>query len=212
MKNNLKENLKIALEALENDTVNYQWDRQSSCNCGVVIQAMCGITEGKLQNRINEERLFNDNIFDGANGKSKTWKNAIKLHCPITGDSIKQIFNDLKEKGLTTKEMTHLEFLNNKEILENTDIKTFDIVEKEVFSHYEIVKDDSFFGKLFNLNKKVEKYVIIKEEKPNKYYREKQNLIKYLKSWIDILDKSEIKEEKLINNIEVKNFEYIHLN
>jgi hypothetical protein len=37
-------------------------------------------------------------------------------------------------------------------------------------------------------------------------------LIKYLKSWIEILDKTEIKEEKLIDKIEVKNFEYIHLN
>jgi hypothetical protein len=190
-KEKLTKSLKSAITALENGTVTYDWQKQHSCNCGVVSQAILGVTGTELKNRINGEEVFNHSIFEKVKDEpevAKTWKNLISAWCPITGTPLKQIFSDLTESGLTIDDMAHLEYLENPAILKRSGISTHHNVTTEVFDHYEHIPVNTFFGKLFGRTKMVEvKKTVTTTTQDRGYYSKKENVILYLKAWVTIL-------------------------
>jgi hypothetical protein len=197
-KEHLINSLRIAVDALKNDTIHYDWKEQHSCNAGVVAQACLGITREK----VNSLRAPLFSVLDGINenrekGKKLdlTWKNAVKYGCPITGLSNFEIIDSLEKAGLSKADIVHLEYLENPAILEISGIQKVRKVEKVKVDEsvkFEEVADDSFMGRLFG--KKVTKKTIepiytdvVSEDYPDNYYTDKKNLILYLSAWIKIL-------------------------
>jgi hypothetical protein len=190
-KAHLIKSLEIAIDALKNDTIAYNWLKTHSCNTGVVAQALLGVTRQEL----NE---ISCPLFMDLPGESKTWKKGVKYNCPITGESIPEIIKRLEAAGLHRNDIVHLEYLENPAILANSTIKKIK-VPKEVITGTEIktVLDKSSLWSILRGKKRqipVDKKEIAEEEiYPAKYYEEKENLIKYLVSWVQIL-KNEYKE------------------
>jgi hypothetical protein len=228
-KQNLINSLRLAVNALKNGTIHYSWVEQSSCNAGVVSQAVLGITREELQ----EKRLplfkalqnFNEGrkTENGLNELNLSWKNAIGVACPITGKNLPQIIIDLENAGLRREDISHLEYLSNPAILKESGIPK--VVEKIKIQIGEecvtrMVPDTSLYGKL--IGKKVAKTFTspiykeeIKEKYSKKYYAEKENLILYLSAWIRILlgesekfdNQKESLESELLNAVAEENFE-----
>ncbi len=157
-KQKLITSLNIAINALKNDTIYYNWTNQESCNCGIVSQAVLGKSANEIwQEFENIEEAMMAHCITEQNLISATWKNAVKLFCPLTGKSKFQIFEDLKEGGLEPHDIVHLEYLTNPAILKRSGIKTH----KKVFWFF---------------------------KKPLDYYKSSENLILYLQAWVSILE------------------------
>lgn len=82
-KEKLINSLNIAVNALKNDIIHYNWAEQDSCNAGVVSQAVLGMDIDSLRKlrRPMFEKLIGINEKrrkDGMNELEKTWKNAVK--------------------------------------------------------------------------------------------------------------------------------------
>ena len=213
-KEHLIKSLSIAIEALENDTIYYNWRKQDSCNMGIVSQAVLGISTEELHTK--RKKIF-DNIPDDV---SCTWKNAVKYGCPLTGKSNFQIMEDLENAGLSKNDIVHLEYLDNPGILSQSEISK-EYIEKriEIGSEEIRVKDKSNFFKRIIGATKIEKRSIYKTVReldyPPAYYAEKSNLIKYLKAWVKILkgetslegNSKEVLEAQLLIAISEENFE-----
>jgi len=197
---NLIDKLTVAVDALKNNTIHYDWKEQSSCNAGLVAQAMLGLGRSEL----TKERQSIFKILEDVNkdrrereqsAYSLTWKNAIKWSCPITGESGHRIIDRLEKAGLSRKDIVHLEYLENPAILKESGIeqeKRVDLIKIGEDVRIEEVQDTSFFGKLFN--RTIQKRIVTPqwEERitysyPEEYYTKKKNLIKYLSAWIRLL-------------------------
>jgi hypothetical protein len=202
-KEHLIKSLSIAIEALENDTIYYDWCKQDSCNMGIVSQAVLGISVNDL--KLKRASIFNNIPKD----IDVTWKNAVKYGCPLTGKSNFQIINDLENAGLSKNDIVHLEYLDNPGILSQSEIlkefvdKKIEIGEEEVR-----VKDESNFFKRIIGATKIEKRPIYKTVReldyPPSYYTNKSNLIKYLKAWVKILKGGSNLEENTKENLEAQ--------
>ena len=187
----LVKSLKLVIDALKNDTVLYNWEEQSSCNAGVVSQAILGVSLKELENLKEPLFLilenFNDNIRKEKDKINLTWKNSIKYSCSITGKNMPKIVADLETAGINRSDIVHLEFLENPAILELSGI------EKELnkIPHKNLIK--RFFGIK----------MITNGDYPEYYYGKKENLIKYLIAWVKILEENTIHENDR-NNLEAK--------
>ena len=192
--------LRISAKALKNDTVHYEWTKQHSCNCGVLAQALTGMHKIQLEHQTlmafstrQEGRPHTDPIPFEKN-ENPTWKSLVKQKCSITGEPMCEILSILFSKGLTTDDIVHLEYMENPAILERAGIsknpvkvKTAKIVEEEV-----VIKR-GFLG----IGRKVEKSTkTVYETKTQNYYSVKENLIKYLSAWAEILEE-EVGEKNL---------------
>jgi hypothetical protein len=200
-KQKLIASLRLAIDALKNNTIHYDWVEQSSCNAGVVSQAVLGESiEGiderrqslfKTLKSINKER-----VIAKKPEISLTWQNAIQYGCPITGKNMPQIIVDLEEAGLSKNDIVHLEFMSNPAILAASDIEKVAVRQKVQVSTNEKtvqVPSPGFFNWL--LGKKETKTIsepvyeekIVRYEYTKDYYTKKENLIKYLSAWLRIL-------------------------
>lgn len=204
-KEKLIKSLNSVIRALENDTVNYDWYGTSTCNCGVVSQALLGLQQNEFSDKITLNNLYSHKWFEpkkeGGLGYEKNWKNAVKLWCPITNKPLKDIFIELNDAGLSADDICHLEFMENKAILAKSGIVTHREFYKDVQSGVNYVPDTTFFGRLFNRKVAVPVYEKKKFVEPiAKYYTHKDNLIKYLKAWVSILkDERDPIEDDLSN-------------
>jgi hypothetical protein len=227
-KEKLINSLTIAVNALKNDIVFYDWTHQDSCNAGVVSQAVLGVNQEELKKL--RSPMFN--ILDGVNKRRKensqneleaTWKNAVKNTCSITGKNLPKIIQDLEKAGLTREDIVHLEYLENPAILEQSGIEKNPVYKKVKTGEKESVrkiKSKGFFNWLFGRTE-LEKFTEpIYEEKiegyayPDQYYKKKENLIKYLSAWIRILkgetnfqNTRESLEAELLNAIAEERYE-----
>lgn len=200
-KEKLINSLTIAVNALKNDIIHYNWSEQDSCNAGVVSQAVLGMDIDSLRKlrrpmfekltEINEKRRKDD-----MNELEKTWKNAVKYTCSITGKNMPRIIEELENAGLTREDIVHLEYLENPAILEKSGIEKMPVYEKVKVGEKETVrkiKAKGFFSRIMG-ETELEKIVEpIYEEQITKYvyaqnyHTKKENLIKYLSAWIRIL-------------------------
>jgi hypothetical protein len=119
---NLIKNLNLVVNALKNDAVLYAWNSPGSCNCGVIAQALLDVDRRTLLVKYDEARKAcgMDGIpaLQGSNGTvSPTWKNLVHASCSVTGKSMVEVINTLREKGLTAEDIVHLEYMENPAIL-----------------------------------------------------------------------------------------------
>lgn len=199
-KEKLINSLNIAIKSLQNDSVLYDWQKQSSCNAGIVAQAVLD----KTPQEISEMR---DSLFKNIPQKiDNTWKNAIKYGCSVTGKSMYEIINQLTDAGLTKEDIVHLEYLENPAILEKSGIEK-ETIYKEVKVREEVVETvlphSNFFKRMLGKTEisvtttPIFEKEIIGSKYPTNFYAKKENLIKYLSAWVTIL-----KEEPKMNTEE----------
>jgi hypothetical protein len=187
--------LRTAIGALQNGTIHYDWVEQCSCNMGIVAQAVLNVDATELEelrqplftklSAINKERKK-----DGKEGLDKTWKNAIQVGCPLTGEKLPEIIKRLESCGMTRADMVHLEYLENPAILELSGIqKVTEVKKKQVGTEMQIVPCKGFWGTV-GFTKKAEVPVYEEYEistYPKNYYSKKENVVKYLSAWLSIL-------------------------
>lgn len=122
-KNNLQRCIKIVINALEKDFVEYKWDHQSSCNCGLMVQAILDEDAEevdklfiKLRDAIPDNEI--KKRFKESDFKYNNWRDVTKQLCTVTGRPVHGILQNLKEEGFLPEDIVHLEYLNNPAILE----------------------------------------------------------------------------------------------
>lgn len=198
-KEKLINSLNIAIKSLQNDTVLYDWNKQSSCNAGIVAQAVLDKTPEELTE-------MRKSIFKNIPEKlDNTWKNAIKYGCSVTGKSMFEIITQLSEAGLTKEDIVHLEYLENPAILEKSGIEK-ETIYREVKVRDEkietVVPHSNFFKRMLGKTetsvtvKPIYEKQIIETKYPEGYYTKKENLVKYLSAWVTILkEEPEMKTE-----------------
>jgi hypothetical protein len=225
-KQHLISSLRIAINALKNGTIHYNWTEPSSCNAGVVSQAVLGVSIEDLDEMRDEifPAVREHNLSYPESKLNTTWKNAISLTCPITGKNMPQIITDLENAGLRREDITHLEYLSNPAILKESGIQKeikkqqIKIGEDKVVT---IGLDTSLWGRI--TGKKISKSEIVPiyieknvEVYPSKYYSVKENLILYLSAWVRILtgntespinEGRDTLEAELLNAVAEENFE-----
>jgi len=143
--------LKTVIDALKKDVITYEWNSQSSCNCGLIAQVILNKTPKAVKEAF---KILNDELRtpdEKKNNKGLTWKDAVKRGCSVTGLSDYQIINSLKEGGLRPEDMVHLEYMENKAILKEAGIDTTIV---------------QYFTKRDNLILYLEAWVRILESKP----------------------------------------------
>lgn len=199
-KQKLIRGLNLVINALKNNTIHYEWTEQHSCNCGVVAQSILGRNKVEI-NQYWVEASGKLGQFETDKKKiDRTWQNAVKHLCPITGEPMAEIFKKLFEAGLSKSDIVHLEYMDNKAILDRSGInmKIRKTIKEKVFEktveETEIQKHPNFFLRLFG--KKIEVKVkkdVFKEVSSEKtvdddnYHTRRGNLIKYLTAWVLIL-------------------------
>lgn len=181
--------LKQVIYALENNFTNYDWLKQGHCNCGHVAQIILNkngdevgtlfakdaekFCEFEIKDEITyknkpyffglfntkEEKITKKKVYKRPN-IGGTWKDLTQSSCSATGLSGSTIIKAFQSAGFRPEDIVHIEFLENKAILANSDIK-------------------------------IEEY----------YYTKKSNLIKYMKSWVQILEN----QDKNINYNTISN-------
>lgn len=89
---------------IRSDKVDYDWDMQSRCNCGLVAQAALGVSRSQLTKLLKPS--------DG-----ETWADFAHEHCPVTGIPTLKIFRALHDAGLRFEDYQALEDLSSPEII-----------------------------------------------------------------------------------------------
>lgn len=200
-KQKLIKGLNLVINALKNNTIHYELTEQHSCNCGVVAQSILGKNKAELNSYWVEASNKLTQFETDKKKIDRTWQNAVKHLCPITGEPMADVFRKLFEAGLSKSDIVHLEYMDNKAILSRSGIKmkinkTFkekvfvETIEKTIIQNH-----PNFFLRIFG--KKIEVKVtedVFKEvssEKvveDNQYHTRQHNLVKYLTAWVLILE------------------------
>jgi len=81
----------------------YAWGHLGMCNCGHLVQTLCGLPPARIHSIALEG--------DG------DWETIANAYCPTSGHAIDDILTALVAAGLTTDDVRHLERLDDPEIL-----------------------------------------------------------------------------------------------
>jgi len=81
----------------------YQWGHLGMCNCGHLVQTLCGLAP----TRIHEIALEGDG----------DWNQLANAYCPTSGHAIDDVISELVAAGLTTTDIGNLEKLNDPAVL-----------------------------------------------------------------------------------------------
>lgn len=157
-KKNLSSALKIAISALEKDIFEYNWSKAASCNCGVVVQALCGIGKNQVDTLYGEGA---EEIYWGKDEKTHTWRQLAQKSCTVTGEPMTQVFRMLASHGFTPEDVVHLEYMKNSAILQVSGIDT---------------KAKDFYSKKSNLILYLKAWLKILEQKEMPTLSEKEEL------------------------------------
>jgi len=226
-KENLINGLRRAITALKNDTIHYKWTNQESCNCGIVAQAILEKSSEEIKKDFSPVLNKLVSLNEGKEEKdklSRTWKNGVKYLCPITGESMYGIFNDLMAAGMSKSDIVHLEYMDNPAILAKSNIET---VKPQPHTHQSLketkevmvtIPHPNWFKRLVGMTKdelREEKvYETIEDIKkvPIDYWSYKDNLIKYLQAWVGILEEGTQHTESDLEGLSVEDLESELLN
>ena len=200
--------LNTTITSLKSNIVDYNWEEQSKCNCGVVLQAATGNTAKKLQKLWALETL---NI----ELRNKSWQDLMQLTCSASGIPVEGVFKMLNDLGLSPYDIAHLEFMSNKAILKESGITDSKMnIKRWEPVHTKKVVQKNVWKQFWTGSKEIQvegKWI----EKKVPYYASKTNLIKYLIAWkeilkIDLSDSIEsnlILEKKLLHAIVNEDYE-----
>lgn len=187
--------LRLAIDALQNGTIHYDWTEQCSCNMGLVAQAVLNVDVKELDHLreplfISLAKVNTERKKDGKEIFDKTWKNAIQHGCPLTGEKMPDIIKRLEACGMTRSDMVHLEYLENPAILELSGIQKQKYSENvQVGTEEKKVSANGLWGWLGYTKTEVVPVYEVKEtiRYPKNYYANKENVAKYLSAWLSIL-------------------------
>lgn len=158
----------------------YSWKKQSSCNCGVVAQAASGTCMEQLAlELIGPARKVRACDPIG----SCTWTAMLGIGCTVTGQPIYKVFQALFDAGFTRTELNALEYLSDETIRARAHISTAHVVTKRSAIQR--------YGFLW-----LKKREVVNEEKAH-FYAVKENLIRYLDAWADMIEEAKPVEDEL---------------
>lgn len=163
MKTKLITALRTAAKAIEDGTIDYDWNRAERCNCGVLA---CAIT-GKSPSELNLPTTVSNGNF------LPDWKHIVGQHCPITGIPTHEVLKALFQAGLVQKDLIELERLSNPEILKRAGFG-------ERFDKRTIPAKRKFFRVIPEHTVDVHVVVSPKHDFAN-------HVIHYMRAWADIL-------------------------
>ena len=83
----------------------YQWGHLGMCNCGHLVQTVC---------KLPPQRIHAIALAD----REGDWEALANAYCPTTGLLIDDIIGELVALGLTTREIGHLEKLDEPRVLD----------------------------------------------------------------------------------------------
>lgn len=81
----------------------YEWGHMGSCNCGNLAQTLLNISKG--------------DIHRYAMDKPGDWSEQLNDYCPTSGLPMDQLIFGLLQKGLSTEDLKHLEYLSDDRVL-----------------------------------------------------------------------------------------------
>ena len=85
----------------------YSWGHHGSCNCGNLVQVVC--------------RLTKEEIVTHAHTGEGEWTEIAKEYCSATGAPLYLIMQKLEQLGLTRTDIHHIEYLDDRAILNYLD-------------------------------------------------------------------------------------------
>lgn len=176
-KTSLRKTIGILIDAMEAAPFKYNWLELRSCNCGLIAQVITGKNHTEIHNEFIGYAVTSYNKLNPPSRKNvdPTWTDMAEEFCPLTGMPKQELFKVLHDSGLTRKEIHHLEYLSDPEILERSGIN--------VDGQYTTLETKKYL-------------LFFKYEAPRNvhYYQDPQNLLKYLKAWAEILDENRTDE------------------
>lgn len=81
----------------------YQWGHLGMCNCGHLVETVCGIAPAQIH------RIALDGTGD--------WEAIANAYCPTSGYAIDDVVTELLALGLSTADIGHLEKLDDPAVL-----------------------------------------------------------------------------------------------
>jgi hypothetical protein len=84
---------------------NYSWGHHGACNCGNLLQVVTKMDESEIR------RYAQTAIGE--------WTELAQEFCPTTGTPLGLIISQLEKIGLTPTDIHHIEYLTDKEVLNN---------------------------------------------------------------------------------------------
>jgi hypothetical protein len=100
----LIEALRLTATNLSNGAY-HSWGHHGACNCGNLVQSVTKFTK--------------EEILRHAHTGTGEWTELAIDFCPITNTPLTLIFNKLEEIGLTPTDIHHIEYLSDREVLNN---------------------------------------------------------------------------------------------
>lgn len=83
----------------------YAWGHHGSCNCGNLVQVISNMTEGEIIRYAHSQP------------SSGEWTELAEEYCPVTNAPFALVMSKLEEIGLSSADMHHIEYLNDKAVL-----------------------------------------------------------------------------------------------
>ena len=84
---------------------NYSWGHHGACNCGNLLQVVTHLSESEIRQY--------------AHTATGEWTELAQEFCPVTNAPLTLIITKLEEIGLTPTDIHHIEYLTDREVLQN---------------------------------------------------------------------------------------------
>lgn len=175
--------LKLLVAALENDSIDYNYKYKSMNNVGLLAQAITGTNRESLYDIYLEE--LDKEYKSKYSGHLPSWTGLISDHWPLTSEPTNKLFKMLYDSGLTREDVSSLEYLSDYRISRDSGINPINFVHK-----YTEIETKGWW--IFKKQVPVEKVVEME------FFRSKENLLLYLRSWLNILNNPKLKSKEII--------------
>mgnify|MGYP000576571178 CR=1 FL=1 len=175
--------LKKLVAALENDSIDYNYKYKSMNNVGLLAQAITGTNRESLYDIYLED--LDKEYKSKYSGHLPSWTGLISDHWPLTSEPTNKLFKMLYDSGLTREDVSSLEYLSDYRILKDSGINPVNWIHK-----YTEIKTKGWW--IFKKQVPVEKMVEME------FFRSKENLLLYLRSWLNILKTPKLKSKEII--------------
>lgn len=87
------------------DGAKYEWGHVGRCNCGHLIQSVCGLNDHE--------------IYSAFHGEVTEWSEHANEYCNVTGKPLELVLSNLEEIGFSRNDVLHLENLSDKKVLDS---------------------------------------------------------------------------------------------